>query len=116
MKTSTYQLQTLCRTVIEKYAYFVRDRVALNKSTYFDTGINENLYAYKDLFMTLLSISLGLKDHHHYNRDVSELITLISYELSKHSTFVDVNRVLIYRTCGLIFDKIVSGILSEQLV
>ena len=116
MRTSTRQLQTLCRTIIENYAYFVRDKVALNNRAYFDTGIIENLYAYKDLFMRLLSVSLGLKDHHHYNRDMSELINLISMELNKHSTFVSVNRVLIYRTCGLIFDKIVSGILSEQLV
>ena len=70
--------------------------------------------------MNILGLSLGLEDNEpNVDKEVKEeLITLIKRDLSyrRYIKISQTNRAMIYRTCEVIFNKVVEGILGGDLL
>ena len=114
------KIKNLSREIIEDFTYFVRDEVHKGRAEYLNTGINDSLERYEEFFLDILAISLGLEDRNPEIDKVakSELVSLIKRDLS-YRRYIKVakgNRVLIYKTCEVIFDTVVEGILRGGLL
>lgn len=114
------KIKSLCKEVIEDFTYFVRDEVHNGRTEYLDTGINDSLERYEEFFLDILAIALGLEDREPEIDKVakSELVSLVKRDLS-YRRYIKVakgNRVLIYKTCEVIFDKVVEGIIGGGLL
>lgn len=114
------KIKSLSQCIIEDFTYFVRDEVRKGRTEYLDTGINDDLMVYREFFMNILGISLGIEDS---EPDVDtvvkkELISLVRRDLSyrRYKKLSESNRTLIYKTCELIFDKVVEGIIGGGLL
>jgi hypothetical protein len=114
------KIKSLSQCIIEDFTYFVRDEVHKGRTEYLDTGINDDLMVYREFFMNILGISLGIEDS---EPDVDtvvkkELISLVRRDLSyrRYKKLSESNRTLIYKTCELIFDKVVEGIIGGGLL
>lgn len=111
------KLKQLCQCIIEDYTYHVRDEVHLGRIEYKETGIDDNLVSYRELFLELLSLALGLEDREPEINSVvkKETVSLIRRDLNyrKYRRIIKGNRALIYRTCAVIFDSVIEGIGGE---
>lgn len=114
------KIKSLSQCIIEDFTYFVRDEVRKGRTEYLDTGINDDLMVYREFFMNILGISLGIEDS---EPDVDtvvkkELVSLVRRDLSyrRYKKLSESNRTLIYKTCELIFDKVVEGIIGGGLL
>ncbi len=114
------KIKSLSQCIIEDFTYFVRDEVHKGRTEYLDTGINDDLMVYREFFMNILGISLGIEDS---EPDVDtvvkkELVSLVRRDLSyrRYKKLSESNRTLIYKTCELIFDKVVEGIIGGGLL
>lgn len=109
----------LSQSIIEDYTFYVRDEIHKGRLEYKETGIDEDLMVYKELFLEILSLALGLEDMEpEVNKVVkSELISLIKRDLSyrRFQRMVRTNRAMIYRTCEVLFNKVVEGILGGEV-
>lgn len=114
------KIKSLCQVIIEDFTYYVRDAVKANRTEYLQTGIDNNLIVYREFFLNILGLSLGLEDNEpNVDKEVKEeLITLIKRDLSyrRYIKISQTNRAMIYRTCEVIFDKVVEGILGGDLL
>lgn len=114
------KVKQLSQCIIEDFTYYVRDEVKKGRTEYLNTGIDNNLMVYREFFLEILSIALGLEDTNPTVHEVvkEELITLIKRDLSyrRYIKIASVNRAMIYRTCEIIFDKVVEGILGGGLL
>ena len=114
------KVKQLSQCIIEDFTYYVRDEVKKGRVEYLNTGIDNNLMVYREFFLDILSIALGLEDTNPTVHEVvkEELITLIKRDLSyrRYIKIASVNRAMIYRTCEIIFDKVVEGILGGGLL
>lgn len=113
-------VKELSQSIIEDFTYYVQKEVRKGRNEYLQTGIDNDLMIYREFFLNILGISLGLVDSYP-NKDKipkEELIALIKRDLSyrKYKKLVKTNRVIIYKTCALIFDKVVEGILRGELL
>ncbi len=114
------RIKCLAQEIIEDFTYFVRDEVRKGRSEYLDTGIDASLERYEEFFLDILSIALGLEDRNP-NVDVvvkQELLRLLKRDLSyrRYSKIVKCNRVLIYKTCEVVFGKVVEGIVGSGII
>lgn len=113
------KIKLLSQSIIEDYTFYVRDEIHKGRLEYKETGIDEDLMVYKELFLEILSLALGLEDMEpEVNKVVkSELISLIKRDLSyrRFQRMVRTNRAMIYRTCEVIFNKVVEGILGGEV-
>ena len=114
------KIKSLSQCIIEDFTYFVRDEVHKGRTEYLDTGINDDLMVYREFFMNILGISLGIEDS---EPDVDtvvkkELVSLVRRDLSyrRYKKLSESNRTLIYKTCELIFDIVVEGIIGGGLL
>ena len=114
------KIKSLCQVIIEDFTYYVRDAVKANRTEYLQTGIDNNLIVYREFFLNILGLSLGLEDNEpNVDKEVKEeLITLIKRDLSyrRYIKISQTNRAMIYRTCEVIFNKVVEGILGGDLL
>ena len=114
------KIKSLSQCIIEDFTYFVRDEVHKGRTEYLSTGINDDLMVYREFFMNILGIALGLEDSEPEEDTVVklELISLIRRDLSyrRYKKLSESNRTLIYKTCELIFDKVVEGIVGGGLL
>lgn len=114
------KIKSLAKEIIEDFTYFVRDEVHKGRTEYLETGINDSLDRYEEFFLDILSIALGLEDRNPEIDKVakSELVSLIKRDLSyrRYIKLAKGNRVLIYKTCEVVFDKVVEGILGGDLL
>ena len=114
------KVKQLSQCIIEDFTYYVRDEVKKGRVEYLNTVIDNNLIVYREFFLDILSIALGLEDTNPTVHEVvkEELITLIKRDLSyrRYIKIASVNRAMIYRTCEIIFDKVVEGILGGGLL
>ena len=114
------KIKSLCQVIIEDFTYYVRDAVKANRTEYLQTGIDNNLMVYREFFLNILGLSLGLEDNEpNVDKEVKEeLITLIKRDLSyrRYIKISQTNRAMIYRTCEVIFNKVVEGILGGDLL
>lgn len=113
------KIKLLSQSIIEDYTFYVRDEIHKGRLEYKETGIDDDLMVYKELFLEILSLALGLEDMEpDVNKVVkSELISLIKRDLSyrRFQRMVRTNRAMIYRTCEVIFNKVVEGILGGEV-
>ena len=114
------KIKGLSKEIIEDFTYFVRDEVHKGRTEYLDTGINDSLDRYEEFFLDILAIALGLEDREPEIDKVakSELVSFVKRDLS-YRRYIKVakgNRVLISKTCEIIFDKVVEGIIGGGLV
>lgn len=111
------KLKQLCQCIIEDYTYHVRDKVHLGRIEYRETGIDADLGIYRELFLELLSLALGLEDREPEINSIvkKETVSLIRRDLNyrKYRRLIKGNRALIYRTCSVIFDSVIAGIGGE---
>ena len=96
------KVKLLSQLIIEDYTYYVRDEVRKGRIEYKETGIDDDLFVYRELFLEILSLSLGLEDKEpDVNKVVKEeLISLIKRDLS-YSRFNKIaltNRIMIYKS------------------
>lgn len=114
------KIKEICQTIIEDYTYFVRDEFHKGREEFRQTGIDSDLGLYKSIFLEVLSISLGLKDFEpNVNRVFKEeMISVLQkiYDKHKYKNIVMTNRARIYRTCEVIFDKVIEGIIGGGLL
>ena len=114
------KVKQLSQCIIEDFTYYVRDEVKKGRVEYLNTGIDNDLMVYREFFLDILSIALGLEDTNPTVHEIvkEELITLIKRDLSyrRYIKIASVNRAMIYRTCEIIFDKVVEGILGGGLL
>ena len=114
------KIKSLCQEIIEDFTYYVRDEVKANRTEYLQTGIDNDLMVYREFFLNILGLSLGLEDKEpNVDKEVKEeLITLIKRDLSyrRYIKVSQTNRAMIYRTCEIIFNKVVEGILGGDLL
>lgn len=114
------KIKEICQVIIEDYTYFVRDEFHKGREEYRKTGIDNDLELYKKLFLEILSISLGLKDTEPNKNSVfkEELVCVLQkiYEKHKYKNIVMTNRARIYRTCEVIFDKVIEGIIGGGIL
>lgn len=114
------KVKLLSQLIIEDYTYYVRDEVRKGRIEYKETGIDDDLFVYRELFLEILSLSLGLEDKEpDVNKVVKEeLISLIKRDLSyrRFNKIALTNRTMIYKTCAIIFDKVVEGILGGDMI
>lgn len=115
--TSMDKIKPLCRNIIVVYTYFVRDKVREGRIEYIQTGIDDNLDTYRELFLEILGLALDVKDlEPNVNPEVKEeTITVIKREMSsrKYRKVASNYRLLIYTTCELIFNKVMEEINNE---
>ena len=75
---------------------------------------------YREFFLNILGLALGIEDTEPEVDSVvkSELISLIKRDLSyrRYAKISQTNRVMIYKTCGVIFDTVVDGIVRGGLL
>lgn len=113
------KIKLLSQSIIEDYTFYVRDEIHKGRLEYKETGIDDDLMVYKELFLEILSLALGLEDMEpDVNKVVkSELMSLIKRDLSyrRFQRMVRTNRAMIYRTCEVIFNKVVEGILGGEV-
>jgi len=114
------KIKSLSQCIIEDYTIFVRDEVRKGRAEYLDTGINDDLMVYREFFLNILGLALGIEDREPKVDTVvkSELISLIKRDLSyrRYVKVSQTNRVMIYRTCEIIFNKVVEGIIGGGLL
>ena len=114
------KIKQLSQCIIEDFTYFVRDEVQKGRSEYLATGIDNDLMVYREFFLNILGLSLGLDDTEPdvHSLVKSELISLIHRDLSyrRYVKISQTNRAMIYKTCEVIFDKVVEGILGGGLL
>lgn len=115
--TSMVKIKPLCKNIIVVYTHFVRDKVSEGKLEYIKTGIDTNLDKYKELFLEILGLALGVNDiEPNINKEIKEeTIMLIKREVSrrKYRQIASNYRLLIYTTCELIFNKVMEEITNE---
>lgn len=114
------KIKQLSQCIIEDFTYFVRDEVRKGRSEYLATGIDNDLMVYREFFLNILGLALGIEDTEPEVDSVvkSELISLIKRDLSyrRYAKISQTNRVMIYKTCGVIFDTVVDGIVRGGLL
>ena len=114
------RIKSLSKCIIEDYTFFVRDEVRKGREEYLDTGINDDLMVYREFFLNILGIALGVEDNEpHIDTIVKEeLVSLIRRDLSyrRYKKLSQSSRTLIYKTCELSFNKVVEGILGGGLL
>ncbi len=115
--TSMAKIKPLCRNIIVVYTHHVRDMVKDGKIKYIETGIDDDIYVYKELFLEILGLALGVSDKEpNINKEVKEeTIVIIKREMSsrKYRKILANYRLLIYTTCELIFEKVMEEIKHE---
>lgn len=108
------RLKKLCKVLIIDYTDYVREAVKSGKVGYKETGIDDDLEVYREYFLMVLGLSLGLSDSEPLkDRKVKEdLIQLLKRDLSYRCFYKlsQTHRTKIYGMCSLIFNSVVSGI------
>ena len=111
------KLKPLCKAIIIKYTAHVRGAVGVGRIEYIGTGIDESLEVYKELFLEILGLALGVKDDEsNINKEVKEeTIKVIRKEISKrrYRKLLTNYRLMIYTTCEIIFEKVMEEIKGE---
>lgn len=105
-------IKEMCRDIIKMYTFHVRDKVKEGIDYYIETGIDDDIDKYKEVFLTVLSYTLG----------VDESDTLISNKLLEESKKVlntvilnksytgilTKHRLMIYTTCEVMFEMVMK--------
>lgn len=118
MESQNVKIRKLSQAIIEKYTYYVRDEVRKGRECYKSTGIDKSLMVYREFFLNILSLSLGLDDDNpNVDKEVKEELIKLIQGVVNRRRFKKASknqRAVIYRTCELIFDMVVLGILREE--
>lgn len=113
------KLLLLCREIIVNYTVRVRDKIREGDICYKDTGIDEDIEKYKSLFLELLLLSLGLEDKYieEHIRVKAEMRSYLQLYLSEvqNESLIQGNRDIVYATCSMIFEQVLSGIQIQKL-
>ena len=111
------RVKELSKIIITDFTVYVRDAIKSGRMEYKLTGIDEDLLVYRNFFLKLLALSLGLEEDSSEidERVKTELISLIRRDLSYRRFYkmVQTNHTRIYAACEVAFDSVVKGILES---
>lgn len=114
------RIKELSKIIITDFTVYVREAVRRGRLEYTRTGIDEDLMAYRNFFLKLLGLSLGLEEDSSEIDEVvkNELVSLIRRDLSYRRFYkmVQTNHTRIYAACEVVFDSVVQGILESGKV
>lgn len=114
------RIKELSKIIITDFTVYVREAVRSGRLEYTRTGIDEDLMAYRNFFLKLLGLSLGLEEDSSEIDEVvkNELVSLIRRDLSYRRFYkmVQTNHTRIYAACEVVFDSVVQGILESGKV
>ena len=99
----------MCREIIRAYTFHVRDRVKEGKKEYIDTGIDEDIHKYKEVFLEILAYSLGVKERKP-NRVMKECKVVITEVLSnkEYVSILTKYKFMVYTTCEVMFEIVME--------
>ena len=106
------------KAVIKTYTYYVRDKVKEGREDIIRTGIDEDIYKYKDLFLATLRYTLAIeandkqkalqKKNKKFIKESKLVILDVLKGVTKGSSILTKDPNLLYTTCEVMFEEVVK--------